>query len=329
MFAAANPAGADDLGDSLAGVLVSVVIPTSRRTRLAFALEALSAQCLPADQFEVVVVLDPGAGSLPTPHIDGLEPTYVQGATTGNIAALRNTGWRTGRGELIAFTDDDCRPAPDWLEALVAAYRPGAIVQGATEPDPDELGSLHGLARSQRVSPPSPNFQTCNMLYPRAAITELGGFDERFAALGEDTDLGLRAVGAGYTLVAAPQALVHHAVISRTVAAAAREAWRRDSLALVVRSHPELRDSLPYRCFYRRSHAQLLLAAAGLVLARRGRRAASMLALPYLSAIVGTTTVSPLRLARRLAHVPLRALVDAVEIAAALRGAIRSRTPVA
>ena len=309
-------------------MLVSVVIPSSRRTRLAFALEALAAQSLPADQFEVVVVLDRAVASLALPLVDGLEPVYVEAVEPGNIAALRNAGWRAARGELIAFTDDDCRPASDWLEALVGAHRPGAIVQGATEPDPDELGSLHGLARSQQVNPPSPNFQTCNMLYPRATLAELDGFDERFASLGEDTDLGLRAVAAGHILVAAPKAVVYHGVISRTPVAAVREAWRRDSLALVVRNHPELRDSLPYGCFYRRTHAQLLLAAAGLALARR-RRAGLVLASPYLSAIVGSIWLSPPRLARRLAHVPLRALVDAVEIAAAVRGAIRWRTPVA
>ncbi len=312
-------------------MLVSVVIPSSRRARLTFALEALAAQSLPVDRFEVIVVLDPVAPLLPGPDIDGLEPAYVQGTAGGNIAALRNAGWQAARGELIAFTDDDCRPSPDWLEQLVAAYRPGAIVQGATEPDPDELGLLHGLARSQSVRPPSPNFQTCNMLYARTTLEQLGGFDERFAALGEDTDLGLRAVEAGHVHVAAPKALVHHAVIARTPAVAVREAWRRDSFALVVRHHPVLRDSLPYRCFYRRTHAQLLLAVAGLMFGRRRIRTRTrlLLAAPYLSAIGGTTMVSPARLARRLAHVPLRALVDAVEIAAAVRGAIRWRTPVA
>ena len=289
-------------------MLVSVVIPSSRRTRLAFALEALAGQSLPADQFEVVVVLDPGAASRPTPQIDGLEPIVRQGATAGNIAALRNTGWRTGRGELIAFTDDDCRPAPDWLEALVAAYRPRAIVQGATEPDPDELGSLHGLARSQRVNPPSPNLQTCNMLYPRATIAELGGFDERFAALGEDTDLGLRALAAGHTLVAAPQALVHHARdLTHPCRRCARGLASRQPCA--GRPQPSRASRLPALPLLLPAHTRAVAAGGrrASFSAGAGADAASMLTLPYLSAIVGTTTVSPLRLARRLAHVPLRA----------------------
>ena len=40
------------------------------------------------------------------------------------------------RGALVAFTDDDCRPTPDWLEAMArgVAEHPGAVLQGPTRP---------------------------------------------------------------------------------------------------------------------------------------------------------------------------------------------------
>ena len=64
----------------------------------------------------------------------------------GGPAAARNEGWRAAGAPLVAFTDDDCVATPVWLEEALRAAReePGAIVQGRTEPDPDEPGeSIH------------------------------------------------------------------------------------------------------------------------------------------------------------------------------------------
>ena len=77
---------------------------------------------------------------------------------TGTPARHRNLGWRAARAPLVAFTDDDCRPEPDWLEVLLAAARrhPSAIVQGATRPDPFESELLQAIhARTQQIEPPS------------------------------------------------------------------------------------------------------------------------------------------------------------------------------
>jgi glycosyltransferase involved in cell wall biosynthesis len=38
-------------------------------------------------------------------------------------AAARNCGLQHAAGELVAFTDDDCRPRSDWLTRFAAAYR--------------------------------------------------------------------------------------------------------------------------------------------------------------------------------------------------------------
>ena len=127
-------------------------------------------------------------------------------------AAKRNAAWRAARApDLVAFTDDDCRPPADWLERLLAAAarHPGAVVQGATRPDPDEapllLSTAH--ARTQTIDPPSRWAETCNIVYPRALLEALGGFDERLpVAAGEDTDLALRALGAGGALSPRPTA---------------------------------------------------------------------------------------------------------------------------
>ena len=146
---------------------------------------------------------------------------------------------------LVAFTDDDCRAAPGWLEALLAAGdRPGSFLQGRTAPDPDERQLLHGLARSIDVPAPSGWFETCNMAYPRELLERLGGFDEAYDFGGEDTDLAWRAIEAGAEPRFVEGALVWHAVSSRTFPRALAEATRWRDLPPWSRGTPA--STTPY-----------------------------------------------------------------------------------
>jgi GT2 family glycosyltransferase len=307
---------------------VSVVIPSRRGARLAFALEALAAQTMPRERFEVVVVRELSA-SAPPPAPEEIDVRFVAGSRDSNIAVLRNDGWRAAAAPLIAFTDDDCRPTPSWLECLVAAADDSeVIVQGRTEPDPDELHLLHGLARSQSIVGPSDWYQTCNILYRRELLADLGGFDDSFGQLGEDTDLALRARARGATRRYVDEALVKHAVIPRSLPAALREARRRDTIPRLIARHPEQRRALYRGLFWQRSHALLLLGAVGAVGARR-HPALALAAAPYLSQALNARDVDSARAySRRLLHLPSRLLVDAVETAVTARAAVRERVPV-
>jgi GT2 family glycosyltransferase len=304
---------------------VSVVIVSARRTRLAFALEALAAQTLPEAEFEVIVVRDAPEGA--PPDVPGVAATWLDGEGSGNIAALRNQGWRAARAPYLAFTDDDCRPVPDWLERLLERSGPGRIVQGRTRPDPDEAHLLHGLARSQTVEPPSGWYETCNILYPRDLLEREGGFDEHFGALGEDADLGLRATEAGAEVVAAADAQVMHGVLPRTLPAAMRAALRRDTMPLVIARHPNQRTQLPLGYFWKESHWRLLLALGGLALARPGRRWPLLAAVPYVRYHFDPQTRTARSAARQAAGIGSRALVDGAEVVATARGSVRERVP--
>ena len=212
---------------------VAVVIPTRRReTRLAFALEALGRQTLAAERFEVVVVRSGSEGPLAQAPA-GVAARFLDHPGPAGAAAQRNRGWRATSAPLVAFIDDDSRPAPDWLETLLgAADGDERIVQGRIEPDPGEAHLLFGLARSHRIAGPSPRFETGNIAYPRALLERLGGFDERItgADWGEDTDLGLRAQAAGAEVVYAEDALVWHAVVTRSLRTALRDTRRHAAL---------------------------------------------------------------------------------------------------
>ena len=167
--------------------------------------------------------------------------------------------------------------------ALTAARAsPGAIVQGPTTPIPRERDRLGPFARTRSIEAPGPWFETCNILYEAELLTRLGGFDEAFAeALGEDTDLGWRAVGLGAGHVSVEEAAVHHAVDELGAAGTVRAALRGSDSVLAFRRHPGLRErTLRWGVVRNPSLPRLALALAGLALARR-RRAAVLLALPY------------------------------------------------
>ena len=300
---------------------LSVVVATqSRAARLRALLDSLAAQ--DAD-LEVVVAVD-----RPTPEVEAVlaaapAARVVRDAAAPGPAAARNAGWRAASAGLVAFTDDDCVPAPGWAAALLAAARDGAVVQGRVEPLPDERDRIGPFARTLWVRDAGPFFQTANILYPRALLERLGGFDEAYAfPAGEDTDLGWRARESGAEIVFAPDALVWHAVHEPGWRGLARDARRWGSAVRLVKRHPALRDEFVHRVFWKPSHERLLLAAAGVALAHRTRGASLAAVSPWLLVHRGEHP-SLESLARSL---PAHLAVDAAEVAAMARGSIEART---
>jgi GT2 family glycosyltransferase len=310
--------------------VVSVVIPTlAREARLQAALDALAAQTLGRESFEVIVVR---AASSPPGELaeapPGLEVTFLRSPVAG-AAAQRNVGWRSARGEFVAFTDDDCRPAPDWLERLLEARAPETIVQGRTEPDPEERGALRGYARSMTVPGYDPWSATCNIAYPRPLLERVDGFDERFpGAWGEDTDLALRAIEAGARQVFVADALVWHAVHSRNLAGALRESVGRSNIHRVIARHPAQRAALYRGVFASRSHAFLLLSLLGVIVARRHPLLRVLALAPFYYAYFDREADwTPTLVARwTLFSVPKRSVVDVTEVVAMAISSARFRT---
>jgi glycosyltransferase involved in cell wall biosynthesis len=126
-------------------------------------------------------------------------------------AAARNYGILAARGTVIAFTDDDTVPHPDWLAAGLAVIRHGAdAVAGTVEvPLPavptDYERDAAGLAHA--------TFVTANCFVRRSLLETIGGFDERFrCAWREDTDLCFRLRAAGAIVRKSHAARVVHPV---------------------------------------------------------------------------------------------------------------------
>jgi GT2 family glycosyltransferase len=240
----------------------------------------------------------------------------------------RNVGWRAARAPLIAFTDDDCRPAPDWLERLVDASRamPGAIVQGATRPDPreeDAFASPH--VRTLAVDPPGPFTQTCNILYQRGLLERIGGFDER-AITGEDIDLAIRARTAGATVIGAPDALVYHAIEALSLGEKIRSQQKWQHLAYVVKRHPQLRAThCTARVWWKREH--LAAAIALVALGAAPWRPWTLVGLwPYFRIERWRHGSSKRQQLRAIREMPAHWVVEVAELATFIRGSMRYRT---
>lgn len=313
---------------------VSVIVVTSgRRALVARCLDALAAQTYPADRTQVVVV-DNASHDGTAEELATRAVTVLREERHTPVAAARNRAISHAVGEVVAFTDDDCRPTPTWLESLVAGMREGtAVVQGRTTADPDQ--PLLALSRSQWVPAEYGLYETSNIAYTAAALAEAGGFDEGFATevekvlgrrfgrqpFGEDTDLAWRVKRAGHRSRFAALAVVQHHVFEPDPSYLIRRSVVGGAWPLLVKRVPELRPLLLGNVVLGNQRGRVLLAAAGLVTAPV-QPWALLGAAPWLYRAVGPRRPGRLD---RLRALPVLALRDAVETGALAYGSVRAR----
>ena len=163
------------------------------------------------------------------PTLDGLSiPVRWAQADAGNPARRRNTAARVARGSLFAFLDDDATAEPGWVAAGVSALRE-ADVAGGPDPGPHDAPYGERLSNLLLATPgigsgvPAHEWKPrggpvrsphdvalCNLFVRRETFERLGGFDESFGYIGEDTDFVRRALDAGARVVLDPAARVRH-----------------------------------------------------------------------------------------------------------------------
>jgi GT2 family glycosyltransferase len=177
--------------------MFSVIIPTCKRNDLlAKCLDCLkpSAQTLPVHDYEVIVT-DDSLNDDARAFVQEYYPwvRYTSGPKRGP-AANRNHGARLANGQWLVFTDDDCLPDTQWLEAYVHAIKAHSACkafEGAILPDDWEF--LQQDMAECPVNTEGGCFWSANIMVEQALFQQVGGFDEQFTiAAQEDQDLQWR-----------------------------------------------------------------------------------------------------------------------------------------
>ena len=216
----------------LAQPKISVLVPThGRPDRIEALIARLTAQSVPADSFEVIIIDD---GGDPPVTLDARQQpfrcTLIQ-QRNGGPAAARNKGLALVAAPLVLILNDDAVPAEDLIERHLAAHqelhadvaqktavlgtfhftetaRKSAFVRVLDETN--RLFTFSGLKHGERHD--WTYFWTCNISLPLAALLEVGGFDsERFdSAICEDVELGLRLEQLGQSVLFDERCIAHH-----------------------------------------------------------------------------------------------------------------------
>ena len=218
--------------------MISVVVPAWNAAHvLPFLLDALAAQTADHE----LVVVDTGSRDA-TARLAASAGARVVRAPRRNRSLARNRGVEAARGELIAFTDTDCVPAPDWAEALAHCMADAPLAAGPIRmtagPRPNAAERFDLLWRyPQQRYVAAGVAASANLGIRRDAFEAIGGYDAGFHH-GEDTDLCLRAQDAGFQLAWCPGAEVAHPAASRLGAVLRRGFEHGASAGRLRRAHP-------------------------------------------------------------------------------------------
>jgi len=227
--------------------LVSVIVATyNGAPTLQACLDSLQKLNYPA--YEVILVDDGSMDS--TAEIASCYPTvkYVRHPINQGLSVARNTGIELARGEIVAFTDSDCRADDDWLYYLVGDLLNSkfAGIGGHNLLPPEDSW----VAAAVMVSPGGPthvmltdrlaeHIPGCNMAFYKWALLEVGAFDPLFRRAGDDVDVCWRLQQRGYKLGFSPAGFVWHYRRSTAIDYLKQQGGYGESEALLVHRHPE------------------------------------------------------------------------------------------
>lgn len=167
--------------------------------------------------FEVIVVNDGSTDD--TPRIVADYGVTLISTPNHGLSSARNTGYEAASGEIVAYIDDDAYPDPDWLRYLALAYMEsdcaGVGGPNLAPPGDGEIadcvanapgGPVHVLL-TDTVAEHIPG---CNMSFRKKALEQIGGFDPRYRAAGDDVDACWRIQEQGGAIGFSPSAMVWH-----------------------------------------------------------------------------------------------------------------------
>ncbi|WP_158025677.1 glycosyltransferase family 2 protein [Rhodoferax antarcticus] len=205
---------------------ISLVVCTrNRASALPTCLAALNR--LASDvTFEIVIVdngsTDHTANVIAEFALTAQVRVVVMHEANRGVSHAKNAGIRVAQGEIIAFTDDDCYPAPDYLNAITQCFQDQSIAYVGGKVllfDPSDLPITIQPLNHEVAFPTgcyiSPGLiHGANFAFRRRVFDVVGGFDTKLGPgtplTAEDVDMLQRASIAGFSGAYTPFAVVFH-----------------------------------------------------------------------------------------------------------------------
>ena len=205
----------------LSNPFVSVIIPVyNDAARLKICLEALENQTYRKDLYEVIVVDN---ASDEEQDIKGVVAQFDCAALYESIPgsyAARNKGISSAKGDVVAFTDSDCIPAPNWIENGVknlllvpncglVAGKIKIFCKNPHQITPVELYESITAFPQQKLLEQHRGGATANVFTFKHVFERVGVFDANMKSNG-DIEWGQRVYSAGYQQIYADDTCVEH-----------------------------------------------------------------------------------------------------------------------
>lgn len=198
--------------------------------------------------YEIILVDDGSTDT--TPQIAARYPhvRHFRHEQNLGLSAARNTGIAAARGDIVAFTDADCRADEDWLYYLVGDLLKNGFagVGGPNLLPPEDsrvaaavMASPGGPAHVMLNDRVAEHIPGCNMAFWKRALEDIGGFDPVFRKAGDDVDLCWRLQEAGCRIGFSPSAFVWHYRRSTVGAYLKQQQGYGEAEALLLQKHPE------------------------------------------------------------------------------------------
>ena len=200
--------------------VVSVIIPVlNRAALLENCLNALEGQAWPVECYEVIVV-DNGSNEDIKAVTKKFKHVILANEPLPGSYAARNKGVSIAKGEVLAFTDQDCIPEPDWIKEGVAAFlgTPGCgLVAGKIKiffrerenPTPVELCDSLTVFDQKEYIEKQHGCTTANVFTAKSVMKKAGLFDAGLKSAG-DFEWAGRVYRLGLAQVYAEKACVAH-----------------------------------------------------------------------------------------------------------------------